>query len=93
VQLDVPTVMGLGAALLNTAAYLPQALKTWRTQSTGDLSLAMILILLSGQVLWLCHAVLTTNIPLLIANGFSGTFTAVILYVKLRNTRAVTPTA
>ncbi len=38
------TLIGLAAAFCTTVAYLPQVLHTWRTRSTGDLSLPMFLV-------------------------------------------------
>ena len=36
---DATTALGLAAATLTTAAFLPQVIKTWRTRQTRDISL------------------------------------------------------
>ena len=47
------TAIGFAAAALTTLAFLPQAVKSWRSRSTSDVSLGMALLLVIGIVLWL----------------------------------------
>ena len=79
------TLLGLAAAFCTTVAYLPQALKTWRTRSTGDLSLPMLLVLTTGLLLWLVYGLIIGNVPLIFANSVTFALTAVILYFNLRH--------
>lgn len=46
------TALGLLAAVLTTAANIPQVIKCWRTREADDISLAMIVTLGSGLALW-----------------------------------------
>ena len=78
------TALGFAAALLTTLAFVPQAVKTWRTRSTGDLSLGMYLILVSGMALWFLYGLAIGDLPLVMANGTTLVLAGSILYVKLR---------
>jgi MtN3 and saliva related transmembrane protein len=78
------TVLGLVAAICTTLAWVPQAVKTWRTRSTDDLSLPMYLVLVSGLALWFAYGVALEDLPLMAANGLTLALAASILYVKLR---------
>ena len=77
-------LVGYTAAVLTTAAYMPQAIRMWRTHSTHDLSLTTFLVLVAGIALWLAYGIAIGDVPLIGANlvtlGLAGT----ILYFKLR---------
>ncbi len=78
------TVTGLAAAALTTSAYLPQAVKTVRMRSTGDISLAMYVVLNFGTLLWLVYGILILNLAIILANSITIVFTGTILYLKVR---------
>jgi MtN3 and saliva related transmembrane protein len=82
--MSIVTALGLAAAFCTTAAFVPQAVKTWRTRSTGDLSLHMYMVLVAGTALWLAYGLAIGDLPLIAANGITLLLAASILYVKLR---------
>ncbi|MEJ0027429.1 MAG: SemiSWEET transporter [Rhizomicrobium sp.] len=79
------TLIGLAAAFCTTIAYLPQVIHTWRTRSTGDLSLPMFLVMTTGVALWLVYGLFIGDAPLIAANGTTVVLTGTILYFKLRH--------
>jgi MtN3 and saliva related transmembrane protein len=81
------TVIGLVAAACTTGCYLPQLHKSWKTRSTGDLSLAMIAALASGTSLWTLYGILRSDIVLVAANVVSLTLLLGILSFKLAEFR------
>ncbi len=78
------TAIGVVAALLTTVAFLPQALKAWRSRSTQDISLAMYALMATGNILWLIYGLLLDSLPLIGANVVSLSLTTSILALKLR---------
>jgi MtN3 and saliva related transmembrane protein len=84
-DMDTTTILGLVAAGLTTVAFFPQAVKSWRTRSTGDISFAMISILVVGIGLWLVYGIMLRDIPLIAANTITFALASSILYVKLRH--------
>ena len=76
-------LLGLSAACLTTAAFIPQVLKTWRTKSAKDLSLGMYLIFTTGVILWLIYGIIRHDIPIIAANGVTLLLVLIILYFKL----------
>jgi MtN3 and saliva related transmembrane protein len=78
------TLVGLVAAFCTTFAFLPQVIRTWRTRSTEDLSLGMLLVLVAGTALWLAYGLLLPDLPLVAANGLTLLLTGTILACKLR---------
>ena len=83
-RIDWITLLGLVAATLSTLAGLPQLVKSWRTKSTGDLSLLFLLMGTSGCVLWLLYGLLISSLPLIAANSIGLSVLGTILYLKLR---------
>ena len=79
------TLLGLAAAFCTTIAYLPQVVQAWRTRSTKDLSLPMLLVLTTGLLLWLIYGVIIRDVPLIAANSVTFALTGTILYFKLRH--------
>ena len=78
------TLLGLAAGTLTTVAYLPQVVKTWRSRSTGDLSLAMFLVMVTGNLLWLAYGLTIGDLPLVAANAVSTLLQGIVLGFKLR---------
>ncbi|MGD0865135.1 MAG: SemiSWEET transporter [Rhizomicrobium sp.] len=79
------TAIGKWAASCTTIAFLPQAIKTWRTRSTKDISLGMFLIFSLGIALWLIYGLLQHDIPLIAANGITLVLALTILGFKIRH--------
>jgi MtN3 and saliva related transmembrane protein len=79
------TLIGLAAAFCTTVAFLPQVIKTWRTRSTNDISLAMFLVFTTGIFLWLVYGLIIRDVPLIAANGITFVLSGTILYFKLRH--------
>ena len=78
-------ILGLGAAICTTGAFLPQAIKVIVTQETKALSLIMYIILTIGIALWLVYGVLKHDIPIIAANGVTLLFASIILTIKIKN--------
>ena len=78
------TAIGFAAAALTTLAFLPQAVKSWRSRSTTDVSLGMALLLVTGIVLWLAYGLLRADLPIIAANAVTLVLAGSILVSKLR---------
>ncbi len=76
---------GYAAAICTTSAYVPQVLRVWRTRSTGDISLKMFLVLVTGLCLWLTYGIWKGETPLIIANGLTLVLAGTILFFKLKH--------
>jgi MtN3 and saliva related transmembrane protein len=78
------TYVGLVAGVLTTISFLPQAIKTWQTKSTKDISLAMFLCFCFGVILWVIYGFYTHNIPVFVANFATFILASSILICKLK---------
>ncbi|UWU79358.1 SemiSWEET transporter [Bradyrhizobium huanghuaihaiense] len=77
-------LIGFAAATCTTVAYAPQAIKVWRTRSTGDISLGMFLVMVLGLALWLIYGLLSGDGPLIASNAVTMLLAGGILVMKLR---------
>lgn len=80
--MDYIQIIGLAAAFLTTAANVPQAYKVIKTKSTKSLSAISFSMLFLGSLTWVSYGILRNDIPVMLANGISGTLHGIILFVK-----------
>lgn len=81
--MNLINIIGIAAAILTTAAYVPQAYKTIKTRSTQDLSIGTFLMLFIGTVLWSIYGWHLSNIPIILANIITAVLAGIILLLKL----------
>lgn len=84
-SMDAVTALGLAAGSLTTLSFAPQVLRAWRTRSTEDLSLAMLLVLLAGVLLWLAYGVVRGDLAIIAANAVTAALVGLILSLKKKN--------
>jgi len=76
-------LIGYAAAFCTTVAFLPQAVKVYKTRQTKDISLGMFLLLTAGVVLWLTYGIMINSYPIIAANTVTLLFDIYILYMKI----------
>ena len=72
------------AAILTTAAFVPQALHIIRHRETKAISLMMYMAFASGVALWLVFGVLIGNWAIIVSNAITLVLTLAIVGMKLR---------
>ena len=77
-------IIGFLAGALTTLALVPQAVKSWKTKHTKDVSLGWILILTIGIFLWVVYGILINSLPIIFANIFSSMLAVVVLILKIK---------
>lgn len=82
--MDYTQILGLIAGGLTTVAFLPQVIKTWKSKSAKDLSLAMFFVFALGTLLWLIYGIIIQQLPIILANSITLALASVLLYFKLR---------
>lgn len=76
--------IGYLAGFFLMLSFLPQVIKTARTQTTDGLSVAMLIITLTSGVLYEIYAVLLTLTPVIIMNGIFALLVAIQLVMTIR---------
>ena len=80
------TIVGLVAATMTTGSFLPQAIKSWQTRKTKDISLWAYIVLLTGVALWLVYGIARNDLSLIMANSITLALVAFILLLKIKYT-------
>ncbi len=83
--MDSIEYVGLVASTLATLAFLPQVVKTWRTRSADDFSLATLLMLEAGVSLWIFYGVWRNAPAIWLGNGVTFVLVGFILWMKTEN--------
>lgn len=84
-----PDLIGYGAAALTTAAFVPQAVKSWSTRDLSGISLSMYSLFTLGVGLWLVYGVFIGSWPVILANGvtLALALAGMVLGLKLRHSQ------
>ncbi|SFH82373.1 SemiSWEET transporter [Halpernia frigidisoli] len=64
-------ILGLVAGAITSVAMLPQLIKVLKEKDVKDLSLVMILTLISGLSLWVWYGFLKDELPIILSNAFA----------------------
>ena len=77
-------IVGYCAAFLTTIAFIPQAIKSWRTRDLSGVSVGMYGLFTIGVGLWLIYGLIIEKWPLILANALTFVLALSILVLKLR---------
>ena len=83
-NIDYIEIIGLIAAVLTTAAFLPQVYKTWKTKDVSSLSLPMFSMFFIGVVMWLIYGLLIESPAIILANAITVVSSFLLVYFKIK---------
>ena len=76
-------IFGYIAAILTTAAFLPQLIKTLTTKKADDVSLTTLIMFIIGVASWIIYGFKISSTPILIANLITLILNLLILISKI----------
>ena len=82
--MDPVTALGLLAGTRTTVAFVPQVIRTWKSKSTKDLSLPMLVSFTTGVLCWLVYGIWIDSLPITLTNGATFVLAGTNLLLKLR---------
>lgn len=74
--------IGYIGAFLSAITFIPQVWQAWKTKSVGDLSIWMILIVITSTIVWLVYAFNVNSGPVIAANTIVLIMALLLLYFK-----------
>ena len=80
---------GYFAAILTTAAFLPQLIKTLKTKKAEDVSLITLIMFITGVGSWIIYGYAISSSPILIANIITFILNLFILIFKVYYSRNI----
>jgi MtN3 and saliva related transmembrane protein len=81
--MDWIETIGLFGAFLSSITFIPQVYLAWKSKSVGDLSLGMILIVITSTVVWLVYGIALLLWPVIIANSIIFVLATLLMVLKL----------
>ncbi len=76
--------LGYFAGTLTVASFLPQVIRSWRTQQTGDLHLGMFVLLVTASTLWIIYGAIIGSWPVIVTNVGMVALNGALAVAKLR---------
>ncbi len=76
-------IFGYLAAILTTAAFLPQLIKTLKTKKADDVSSTTLIMFIVGVLSWIIYGYAISSKPILIANLITLILNLLILISKI----------
>ena len=76
-------IFGYFAAILTTAAFLPQLIKTLKTKKADDVSLITLIMFITGVLSWIIYGYKISSFPILVANLITFLLNFLILISKI----------
>lgn len=83
-MIDFYEVIGLVAAFITAASFLPQVFKTYKTKDTSGLSLTMYIAFFIGIVLWLIYGIHLNSLAMILANSVTAVLSFYLVMMKLK---------
>ena len=77
-------IIGLVAGLCTATSLLPQVVKTFKEKKAEQVSLFMLVVLLSGQILWIVYGVAKSDIPIIATNSFSLLVDILMIVLRIK---------
>jgi MtN3 and saliva related transmembrane protein len=80
-------VVGLFAGVCTSSSLLPQLIKTIREKKAGEISKAMLFILMTGVATWVVYGILRNDKPIIITNSFSLILNIAMIILRIKYSR------
>ena len=81
--MNTTNIIGYFAAFLTTAAFLPQAIHSWKTRDLSGISLPMYSMFSLGVACWLIYGLMINSWPVIMANSITLVLACAVLILKL----------
>jgi MtN3 and saliva related transmembrane protein len=76
------TILAALATLCVVSSYIPQIVKGYKTKSLRDVSLAFLIVIIIGTILWICYGFLNQDYVFLTANSVILIFAICLTLMK-----------
>ncbi|MBL3548405.1 SemiSWEET transporter [Chryseobacterium sp. KMC2] len=64
-------ILGIVAGVLTSISMIPQLIKVIKEKNVEDISLLMLLVLISGLSLWVWYGFMNDELPIIVSNSFA----------------------
>jgi MtN3 and saliva related transmembrane protein len=85
--MDWTQFVGLFAGICTATSLLPQLLKTVKQKKADDISMKMLLVLMTGVATWIVYGILRDDWPIILTNSFSLLLNICMLFLRVKYSR------
>lgn len=82
--MDTTQWIGIIAGILTAGSMLPQVIKVLREKKAEEISIVMLLVLISGISLWIVYGVFKKDLPIIVTNAFSLLVNIVLMILRIK---------
>ena len=72
-------IVGLIAGVFTSVSSIPQLIKIIKEKKVEDLSVGMVIVLISGIAIWVYYGILRNDWPVILTNSFSFIINIILL--------------
>ena len=81
---EVGQIFGYIGTFLTSITFMPQVFQAWKTKSVGDLSIWMMLIVVTSTIVWIVYGLGTQGGgPIILANSIVLALSLLLIYFKV----------
>jgi len=77
-------IIGLAAGICTATSLLPQVIKTIKEKKAEGVSLLMLIVLMTGLILWIIYGIKRSDIPIILTNSFSLVVNITMIILRIR---------
>ena len=77
-------IIGYLGGIFIMISFIPQVIKSYKTKSVKDLSLAMIVATFIGTAFWISYGFLIKSMPIIMMNSIFGIVVLFQLFLKIK---------
>ena len=82
--MNITQIIGIAAGVLTSIAMLPQLIKMIKEKKAENVSVVMLLVLISGLALWAVYGFMRDDLPVIVTNCFSFLLNVVVLTFRIK---------
>lgn len=75
-------IIGIAAGVFTSTSMIPQLVKLVKEKKADAISPVMLIVLISGLMLWTIYGILRNDWPIILTNGFSLLVNIILLVLR-----------
>ena len=83
----IVTIIGIMATVFAVSSSIPQIIKGLKTRKTDDVSIWLVIVLITGLSLWVIYGIGINDLLIAIANSIAVAINTFLLILKIKYSR------
>src|SRR4051812_14460541 len=83
-DMEMTEWIGITAGVFTATSMLPQVIKVFKEKKAEDISLLMLIVLLTGIALWIVYGSFKKDLPIIATNAFSLLVNLVLIVLRIK---------